>query len=64
MERVFFNLITNALEAMPEGGSIQIRAKENNGSVLVEIEDTGHGIRGRFATNCLSRSPQQARRTA
>ena len=44
MERVFFNLITNALEAMPEGGSIHIDAKESDDSVLVEIEDTGHGI--------------------
>jgi signal transduction histidine kinase len=44
MERVFVNLITNAIEAMPDGGSIHIGAKESNGNVLVEVEDTGHGI--------------------
>ena len=44
MERVFFNLITNALEAMPEGGSIHIGARESQDGVLVEFEDTGRGI--------------------
>jgi len=41
LECVFFNLITNALEAMPSGGQIHIRAKTAGDYVLVEIEDTG-----------------------
>ena len=44
MERVFFNLITNALEAMPEGGKILIEAKARDGGVFVAVEDTGRGI--------------------
>ncbi len=44
LERLFFNLITNALEAMPSGGQIHIRAKTAGDYVLVEIEDTGPGI--------------------
>jgi signal transduction histidine kinase len=44
MERVFFNLITNALEAMPDGGSIHIVARQRDDCVVVEVEDTGHGI--------------------
>ena len=28
MERVFLNLITNAIEAMPDGGTIDIRARD------------------------------------
>lgn len=44
MERVFVNLIGNALEAMPEGGSLSISADRQNGSVLVKVEDTGPGI--------------------
>jgi signal transduction histidine kinase len=44
LECVFFNLITNALEAMPSGGHIHIRAKTAGDCVLVEIEDTGPGI--------------------
>ncbi len=44
MERVFQNLISNAVEAMPEGGSISIRAEREDSSVLVSVEDTGPGI--------------------
>jgi len=44
VECVFFNLITNALEAMPSGGQIHILAKRAGDYVLVEIEDTGPGI--------------------
>lgn len=44
MERVFLNLIGNALEAMPEGGEVRISAARENQSVLVRIEDTGPGI--------------------
>jgi signal transduction histidine kinase len=44
MERVFFNLIANAFEAMPGGGTVRIGARKAGTSVLVELEDTGPGI--------------------
>jgi signal transduction histidine kinase len=44
MERVFFNLIINALEAMPHGGEIRIGARRADSCVLIEVEDTGPGI--------------------
>jgi signal transduction histidine kinase len=44
MERVFLNLITNALEAMPHGGEICISLRMAEDSVLIEVEDTGPGI--------------------
>jgi signal transduction histidine kinase len=44
MERVFFNLITNALEAMPHGGEIRIGLRMAENCVLIEVEDTGPGI--------------------
>jgi len=44
IERVFFNLIANAIEAMPRGGSVHIRAREVGACVRVELEDTGPGI--------------------
>jgi signal transduction histidine kinase len=44
MERVFFNLITNAIEAMPHGGKIRIGAQAAGKYVLIDVEDTGPGI--------------------
>jgi signal transduction histidine kinase len=44
MERTFLNLISNALEAMPDGGEVRISAGQQNGSVVVQVEDTGPGI--------------------
>jgi signal transduction histidine kinase len=44
IEHVFFNVITNALEAMPGGGEIRIRARKDGNDVLIETEDTGSGI--------------------
>lgn len=44
MERVFLNLIDNALEAMPEGGEVRISAVREAAAVLIRIEDTGPGI--------------------
>jgi signal transduction histidine kinase len=44
MQRVFFNLITNAIEAMPTGGEIRIAGRAAEDHVLVSVEDTGPGI--------------------
>jgi len=44
MKLMFFNLIMNALEAMPDGGEVRIGATRNRDYVLVAIEDTGPGI--------------------
>ena len=44
MERVFVNLILNALEAMPCGGAIHIAASATADKVRVTVEDTGPGI--------------------
>jgi signal transduction histidine kinase len=44
MEGVFFNLIANAIEAMPNGGKLHILCRKTNRVVLIELEDTGPGI--------------------
>ena len=44
MERVFLNLIDNALEAMPRGGRLRIAAETYDHSVVVRVQDTGPGI--------------------
>jgi PAS domain S-box-containing protein len=42
--QLFINLIRNAEEAMPEGGSISISAEHNDSFVLIRVKDTGTGI--------------------
>lgn len=44
MQSVFFNLIANALEAMPTGGRLHMVARQASSCVLIEMEDTGPGI--------------------
>ncbi len=44
MQRVFMNLFANSIEAMPEGGAIRVSACRMNGSVVVNVEDSGCGI--------------------
>jgi signal transduction histidine kinase len=44
MERVFLNLIGNALEAMPDGGTLRIEAKPGGAFLFITVEDTGPGI--------------------
>ena len=51
LQEVLFNLCTNALAAMPNGGTLTIRSlalgrkdEDQMGSVAVEVEDTGVGI--------------------
>ena len=41
---VLANLLANALEAMPSGGSIHISTAATGGSVVIRVRDTGPGI--------------------
>jgi signal transduction histidine kinase len=44
LRRVFYNLIHNATDAMPDGGKILLRFRQTPTEVVTEIEDTGGGI--------------------
>ena len=45
MTQVLTNLIKNAIDAMPVGGSVNINLEDTLGDVLITVKDTGTGIR-------------------
>jgi len=62
LQQVVLNLLINALQAMPDGGSITITLADRGGNAVVEITDTGTGvpeaIRNRIFDSFLSSRPE------
>jgi len=44
LHRAFSNLALNALDAMPQGGTLTLRTSQNGNRGVVEIADTGTGL--------------------
>lgn len=44
IRRVMDNLIRNAVEAMPDGGTLKVSAMVDEGGIEIRVRDTGMGI--------------------
>ncbi len=44
LRQTLLNLILNGLQAMPEGGTLTLKANTSNGNFLISVTDTGTGI--------------------
>ena len=44
IERVLFNLVTNALHHTPSDGTVAVRAEQRTSDLLLRVEDTGEGL--------------------
>jgi len=44
LHRAFQNLVLNAMDAMPAGGTLTLRTSEHEGHVRIEVTDTGKGL--------------------
>jgi two-component system nitrogen regulation sensor histidine kinase NtrY len=44
LHRAISNLVLNAMDAMPHGGTLTLRTRNEDGKVLIEVADTGSGL--------------------
>lgn len=55
IERVFFNLLSNAFKYTPDNGSITVRYRLEEDSLVLSVADTGEGISERDLGNIFDR---------
>jgi signal transduction histidine kinase len=48
LKRILCNLINNAVQAMPNGGDLEIQAHRESGEVVITVKDTGVGVSEKY----------------
>ena len=59
IREVFINIIANAIDAMPKGGTIEVITKNKDSRVIVEIRDNGMGMNSEIQKEYLNPFSQQ-----
>jgi signal transduction histidine kinase/CheY-like chemotaxis protein len=58
IQQVVWNVLANAVKFTPEGGRVAVRLRRVNGTVEIEVTDTGKGIRADFLPHVFDRFRQ------
>jgi PAS domain S-box-containing protein len=53
LREMLTNLIFNAVDAMPKGGTITLNTRDENGRVVLEVADSGTGMTEEVRRRCL-----------
>ena len=59
MQQVVWNLLSNAIKFTPEQGQVSLTASRSNGTVVIQVTDTGVGIAPEFLPYVFDRFRQQ-----
>jgi signal transduction histidine kinase len=59
LQQVVWNLLSNAVKFSSTGDDVEVRATRDDGSVLVEVDDTGIGIAPEFLPHVFDRFRQE-----
>ncbi|GAA4278324.1 hybrid sensor histidine kinase/response regulator transcription factor [Aquimarina mytili] len=55
LEKVFYNILSNAFKYTPKGGEVKIKLYQNSHNAVIEISDNGRGINIEFLNKIFDR---------